>query len=356
MNSRQKAMLILRYMAEGKHTVTNCTSPRKVMEAFGLSETDFDNIRPHLKPKTYTDGTMGIDGMLWITADGENAVEMELANRPYPLTMTAEALLIQIVKEEPPLGYHDTAGSEIDKLAKQFGLTRDECVIELRSLEDYRLIKSTVIGKKVFDLWPVVSTEKGRQLVKQGFGTDNSGGAIDTITLQNEVAELKAENQQLREENDRLNSSSVQAVFLEGKPFDAKVVILNIIKAAKQNIKVIDGYVNHETLGMLSEHQPNVGVQILTKPPKFDKNNQKIHQLRDTVAAYAAQHGQIEVRLTNAFHDRYIIIDDSAVYHFGHSFKDAGKTVCSFSQHGDTTTINVIKQAWQDEWNKNKTL
>ena len=43
------------------------------------------------------------------------------------------------------------------------------------------------------------------------------------------------------------------------------------------------------------------------------------------VAAFNAQYPQLDVKYTNKFHDRFLILDRKTVYHIGTSLKDAGK-------------------------------
>ena len=43
------------------------------------------------------------------------------------------------------------------------------------------------------------------------------------------------------------------------------------------------------------------------------------------VAAFNAQYPQLDVKYTNIFHDRFLILDRKTVYHIGASLKDAGK-------------------------------
>ena len=43
------------------------------------------------------------------------------------------------------------------------------------------------------------------------------------------------------------------------------------------------------------------------------------------VTAFNAQYSQLDVKHTNVFHDRFLILDGKTVYHSGASLKDAGK-------------------------------
>lgn len=40
---------------------------------------------------------------------------------------------------------------------------------------------------------------------------------------------------------------------------------------------------------------------------------------------YNEQYKNVQIRFSNSFHDRFIIIDNKILYHSGASFKDLGK-------------------------------
>jgi hypothetical protein len=79
-----------------------------------------------------------------------------------------------------------------------------------------------------------------------------------------------------------------QGVFFEGQVFDAYELTSRIIRSAKKSIVLIDNYIDENTLTHLS---------------KKDKS-----------------------------HDRFLIIDQNAVYHLGASLKDLGKKWFAFSK------------------------
>ena len=60
------------------------------------------------------------------------------------------------------------------------------------------------------------------------------------------------------------------------------------------------------------------------------------------------QYGNLEVKYTTKVHDRYkselihFIIDQTKLYHLGHSIKDLGKKICSICEL-DGKFIGVLK-------------
>ena len=108
-----------------------------------------------------------------------------------------------------------------------------------------------------------------------------------------------------------------QKLFFNGQIYDAFSLLIELIQKAEQEIILIDGYVDVSTLNILAKKQSGVTVTIYT----FTKTKLTVQD----VAAFNAQYPQLEVKHTNIFHDRFLILDGKTVYHIGASLKDAGK-------------------------------
>ena len=93
--------------------------------------------------------------------------------------------------------------------------------------------------------------------------------------------------------------------------------MVSIIRKAQIEIILIDGYVDVETLNILAKKNNGVDVKIYTyASAKLTKTD---------VANFIAQYPTLTVKKTQAFHDRFIILDGQTAYHIGASIKDAGK-------------------------------
>ena len=114
-----------------------------------------------------------------------------------------------------------------------------------------------------------------------------------------------------------------QGIFFQGQLFDAHVFVSEIIKKAKQSIIVIDNYVNEETLLLLSKRHPKASCDIHTRINAV---------LKTDLAKYNQQYPVINLIENKGSHDRFLIIDDTALYHFGASLKDLGKKCFAFSK------------------------
>lgn len=136
---------------------------------------------------------------------------------------------------------------------------------------------------------------------------------------------------------------SREGVFFAGQYFDALQKVTGIIEDANARIDIIDAYVNPDVLSLLTRKKPSVAVNILTK--SVDP------ALKTASTAFNKQYGKLQIRTSDAFHDRFIIIDSKDFYHFGASIKDVGKRGFMFSRIEEEDVIKAIGKKLGEEWN-----
>ena len=115
-----------------------------------------------------------------------------------------------------------------------------------------------------------------------------------------------------------------EGVFHNGQIFDAYKFATDLIKSAKKSLVLIDNYVDESVLLMLSKRETSVSAKIYTS------NISK--QLTLDLAKHNKQYPPIEILMHTTSHDRFLIIDDTEVYHIGASLKDLGKKLFAFSK------------------------
>jgi len=119
------------------------------------------------------------------------------------------------------------------------------------------------------------------------------------------------------------NMTPTQGIFYDGQVFDAYVFVADLIKNAKSSIKLVDNYIDESVLTLFSKN-PRIKVTIYTK------NITK--QLKLDLKKYNAQYNNIAIKKFDASHDRFMILDETEVYHIGASLKDLGKKWFAFSK------------------------
>jgi hypothetical protein len=115
-----------------------------------------------------------------------------------------------------------------------------------------------------------------------------------------------------------------QGIFFDGQIFDAHQFVSDLIRTARKSIIVIDNYIDDTVLTLLSKADKKVQITILTRTIS--------KQLTLDVEKYNEQYPAIKIKEFHNSHDRFFIIDDKTVYHFGASLKDLGKKWFAFSR------------------------
>ena len=122
----------------------------------------------------------------------------------------------------------------------------------------------------------------------------------------------------------RTSLPPVEGIFYDGQIFDAYKFAADLIRTAKKSILLIDNYVDDSVLLMLSKRNEGVTTTIYTHTIS--------HQLKLDIQKHNSQYSQIDVKTYKQSHDRFLILDDTDVYHIGASLKDLGKKMFAFSK------------------------
>ncbi|MDD3175714.1 MAG: ORF6N domain-containing protein [Candidatus Nanoarchaeia archaeon] len=122
-----------------------------------------------------------------------------------------------------------------------------------------------------------------------------------------------------------------KGIFFDGQVFDAYKFINDLIKSAKQEILLIDNFVDETTLTIFSKTK--VKTTIYTK--------EITNQLKLDLAKYNQQYNNLKIVQFNKSHDRFLIIDKE-IYHIGASLKDLGKKWFAFSKFEDVNILDKL--------------
>ena len=145
---------------------------------------------------------------------------------------------------------------------------------------------------------------------------------LDNIELRQLEADQKFEEIFKALESDKLHSE--KGIFYNGQVFDAYAFVSDIIRSAGSSIILLDNYVDDTVLTLLGKRNDNVTATILTKSIS--------HQLRLDLQRYNSQYTVIDIEIFSDAHDRFLIIDNTELYHIGASLKDLGKKWFAFSR------------------------
>jgi len=181
-----------------------------------------------------------------------------------------------------------------------------------------------------FRVW---ATKVLKEYIYNGYAINSEKITVDRfINLENDVKNIKQEITNIKE--DKKEIQLTQGVFYDGQIYDAYKCINDILKSTKQNVFLIDNYVDDTVLTLFSKY-PSLHYTIITK--SISK------QLKLDIKKYNSQYNNLSIELSNRYHDRFMILDDSKAYHIGASLKDLGKKIFAFSK------INIEMLQWKDD-------
>ena len=122
----------------------------------------------------------------------------------------------------------------------------------------------------------------------------------------------------------------IQGVFYDGQLWDARALVLQLVASAKRSLILIDNWAAPETLDLLAKKGKGVKVTVFTSE-HYDKKHASHHKISPSdITTFNTQYPKLAVRYSEAFHDRFLIIDDKELYLIGASLKDLGRKCFAF--------------------------
>lgn len=159
-----------------------------------------------------------------------------------------------------------------------------------------------------------------------------------------QITDLKVELTDFERETDKkfeqvfdfisTHAEENQKIFFDGQVYDAYSLLISLVLKAEKEIILIDGYVDTVTLDILCKKSKGVKVIIYTHDNSIIKQSD--------IDTFNRQYPTLKIKHTNAFHDRFLLIDKKIGYHIGASLKDAGKKCFAINKLLDEETIQDI--------------
>ena len=131
------------------------------------------------------------------------------------------------------------------------------------------------------------------------------------------------------------SKEKINHIFFEGEIYDSYSLLIDILSKAKDQIIIIDNFASKELFDILKDIKTNI--KIVTK---------NIDDI--LIKKYNKQYSNIEIIYNDNFHDRFIIIDNSILYHSGASFKDLGKKCFGINKIEDKNYLKQLLESVDD--------
>ena len=127
-----------------------------------------------------------------------------------------------------------------------------------------------------------------------------------------------------------------QKVFFDGQIYDAFDQMKRFVRMAKQELIVIDPYFDDSVLPLIAQKRQGVAVLVV-------KNMRKNLLHAVDVAQFNAQYGDsLTVKVSDKFHDRFLIIDKTTLIHVGASLNHLGKKCFAFSSLDKSNIPDIL--------------
>ncbi|MCD4757726.1 MAG: virulence RhuM family protein [Arcobacteraceae bacterium] len=264
--------------------------------------------------------------------DGELELDISVSDETIWLNQKQLAELFDVTKQNISLHinkiFQDKELSK-DSTVKFFLIVQQEGKRKVkRDVEHYNLDVIISVGYRVnslkatrFRQW---ATKVLKSYVENGYVINSDKITNERfVSLENDVQILK---NQFKNISTKLEDKSIkvkQGILYNGEIFDAYVFVLELIKSAKNEIVLVDNYIDETVLTLLSENH-NIKVSIYTK--------EITKKLKLDVEKYNKQYNNLEIKTNKNFHDRFLVLDKKELYHIGASLKDLGNKVFAFSK------------------------
>lgn len=156
-----------------------------------------------------------------------------------------------------------------------------------------------------------------------------SSDLIEQKYINNQVMKNTEDIRLLQESFEKFDKKKeLNDMFFEGQFYDAYSLLIDILNTATKNIIIIDNYIDKKFLDICSKIKVNIII--------YTKEINKID-----LEKYNKQYNNIKIRISNKYHDRFIILDNKTLYHCGASFKDLGKKCFCISK---IENDNILKE------------
>ena len=122
------------------------------------------------------------------------------------------------------------------------------------------------------------------------------------------------------------NDFPPQKVFFDGQIYDAFDQMKKFVRMAKKELIIIDPYFADCVLPLVAQKRKGVLVLVVK-----NSRNRLLHDV--DVAQFNAQYANsLSVKVSDKFHDRFLIIDDKELCLIGASLKDLGRKCFGFTK------------------------
>ena len=127
-----------------------------------------------------------------------------------------------------------------------------------------------------------------------------------------------------------------QKIFFDGQVYDAFEQMKKFVRMAKKELIIIDPYFADSVLPLVAQKRSGVEVLVVK-----NSRNKLLHDV--DVNQFNVQYGNsLTVKVSDRFHDRFLIIDKTTLIHVGASLNHLGKKCFAFSSLDKSNIPDIL--------------
>ena len=125
-------------------------------------------------------------------------------------------------------------------------------------------------------------------------------------------------------------------IISDEEMFDALVLITKMIETAYSSIILMDPYVDATSLSFFKRKNEETSLTIIT--------SSRANVGRRELASFSNSYGNVQIKIDDKCHDRYLILDNELFYHLGCSINYIGKRLSQITLIKDEFVIDALKK------------
>ena len=127
-----------------------------------------------------------------------------------------------------------------------------------------------------------------------------------------------------------------QKIFFDGQIYDAFDQMKKFVRMAKKELIIIDPYFADCVLPLVAQKRKGVSVLVVK-----NSRNRLLHDV--DVAQFNAQYANsLSVKVSDRFHDRFLVIDRTTLIHVGASLNHLGEKCFAFSSLDKSNIPDIL--------------
>ena len=125
-------------------------------------------------------------------------------------------------------------------------------------------------------------------------------------------------------------------IISDGEMFDALVLITKMIETAYSSIVLMDPYIDATSLSFFKSKNEGVNLTVIT--------SSRANIGRRELVSFSNSYGNVQIKIDDKCHDRYLILDNELFYHLGCSINYIGKRLSQITLIKDEFVIDALKK------------